>query len=853
MIRFIFKNWIKHKERFILLIIGVLTISVGLSYLFNITETNKGTIENTLQKHWQPSYDIVVRPKESQSLPEQNNQLLEPNFLSNIQGGISVDQYNKIKVLDHVEVAAPVAMIGYTGITINYNVDKSNFVEEPGIYRTVNTYTEDADYKTGTYFTIGEDYYINERMKGNPLDNGISSTSQQLLVGIDPQAEAELVGLDDALGDYEQNRYFQGSDRVYDKGEGIIHAPLLINPNPLDQLQFISKVEKLDIDETTIQKLQEKNEKKEIDHFLDGIEKRKEVFSFSVTGAQIKNTFFKNTFGANPFTGKQIGESKGELYPRMIMFYKTSPLDYKKTMSPYPKRWGHAYQINEKQLTSKDKSVENFVKNTYRDLNVLPLQDTYNIPFDVLGFFDPDKLEISRDPLSQLPMETYRPATADKVLDASGQPVNPPKKVPSTGNPVGLLTEPPTLLTTIDAAVALNGIEAISAIRIKVEGVEEIGLQSHGIVEQVAKDIEEQTGLMTDITIGSSPQPVLIHINKLDGEDYWIEQPWIHLGAAITVFEETMLGYTGIIVAIIAVAVIYVIATNYISYLSRRHEFGILLSMGWRTRDLRKVILSESFLLSFLAILILWIISFMWFEQGNTVSILKTLFASLVILLIYLTGASIPIIGVRNINPYETIHSGEFSTRTTRIFKSFNRLTLVLNNFYGKIKRNLFSIFVITIPTTLVTIFLFITVYLKGVLFTSWLGEYVALEVESTHYIAVGIASVIALLTTAEIMWQNVSERKAELSLLKAIGWKNSAIQSLILLEGLLVGISGAILGTILASLILFFMYGSIAVSQIYIYLISASIPIMIGFLGSILPSKFAIKINPYQGIRERK
>jgi ABC-type antimicrobial peptide transport system permease subunit len=323
------------------------------------------------------------------------------------------------------------------------------------------------------------------------------------------------------------------------------------------------------------------------------------------------------------------------------------------------------------------------------------------------------------------------------------------------------------------------------------------------------------------------------------------------LGASITVFEETMLGYSGIIAAIVLVAVIYVIATNYVSYLSRRHEFGILLSMGWRTKDLRKVILTESLLLSSLAIFILWLISFIWYEQGNTLSIWKIVFASLIILLIYLVGASIPIISVRNINPYHTIHTGEVSTRTTRLFKSFNRITLALNHFFGKIKRNLFSIFVITVPTALVTLFLFITIQLKGVLFTSWLGEYVALEVESTHFIAVGIAAIIALLTTAEITWQNISERQAELSLLSAIGWRNGAIQSLVLFEGLFVGICGALFGTILASVILFFMYGTIGIGQWYIYLISSSIPIIIGLFGSLFPSKLAIKINPYQGMRE--
>jgi len=45
-------------------------------------------------------------------------------------------------------------------------------------------------------------------------------------------------------------------------------------------------------------------------------------------------------------------------------------------------------------------------------------------------------------------------------------------------------------------------------------------------------------------------------------------------------------------------------------------------------------------------------------------------------------------------------------------------------------------------------------------MFTTWLGEYTALEVGMEHYIVMGVAFLIAILTTAEIMWQNVSERR---------------------------------------------------------------------------------------------
>ena len=143
MIRFIWKNWWRHKERFILLIVGVIIISSGLSYLVSLTETNRGTIEEMLQQRWRASYDIVVRPPGTRSITEDDN-LLEPNYQSGISGGISIDQYQTIKAIEEVSVAAPISVIGYTGSGVTFQTLRSE-LGEPGIYRvTMETYADNG-------------------------------------------------------------------------------------------------------------------------------------------------------------------------------------------------------------------------------------------------------------------------------------------------------------------------------------------------------------------------------------------------------------------------------------------------------------------------------------------------------------------------------------------------------------------------------------------------------------------------------------------------------------------------------------------------------------------------------------
>lgn len=70
MLSFIWRSWRRHKERFILMLMGALIISSGLSYLIGISESNKGTIMKTLRKNWKAQYDILVRPPGSRSLPD---------------------------------------------------------------------------------------------------------------------------------------------------------------------------------------------------------------------------------------------------------------------------------------------------------------------------------------------------------------------------------------------------------------------------------------------------------------------------------------------------------------------------------------------------------------------------------------------------------------------------------------------------------------------------------------------------------------------------------------------------------------------------------------------------------------
>ncbi|WP_430791070.1 hypothetical protein VBD025_08140 [Virgibacillus flavescens] len=209
MLKFIWNSWWRNKERFILLIIGALIVSIGLSYLVGITQASNATIVDELQKRWKSSYHIVVRPPDSRSVTEDKN-LLEPNFLSGIAGGITIKQYEQIKTMTDIDIAAPIAMIGYMNNSIQ--LGKVNY-SKPGIYRMnikeiTNTGAEDAVTEDNIYFTVGWKSPANAQEYGVTRFDGVLKYGTEVLIaGVDPEAEAALVGLDKAMVEGENISY----------------------------------------------------------------------------------------------------------------------------------------------------------------------------------------------------------------------------------------------------------------------------------------------------------------------------------------------------------------------------------------------------------------------------------------------------------------------------------------------------------------------------------------------------------------------------------------------------------------------------------------------------------------------
>lgn len=872
MLKFIFKNWKRKKGKFILTIIGALVISAGLSLMFNLTDSSQGTIEQTLQKKWTSAYDIVVRPKGSVMSTEDNN-LLEPNYLNGINGGISFEQYEKIKKIEGVNTAAPIAIMGYANIGISIP-DQIKIPKAPGVYRLSNSHYGNGGFSkeiissSSIYLSNMDDVPLPENVRIADARNSDWSNIQpftySLIVGIDPEAEAKLVGLDNSILPQKNLRFFNSQDIAKKNSESSneFNIPVMINPKSFNQGYSEFKLERVELPlssdkekELTYQRLSKSTKKQPLDE-----EKRKIVQDIKVSSSQVESAFFDS------LTGKKSKQLKGAIansYAQLVA--QTGTLSYSSQKSPFPSRWNDAYEVQSAPVVFKNSVLPSSIvpKSGFREITSYEIKANAKdessfkamnpiLKFNVVGLYNPNEINVSKDPLSELPMETYRPSSANLVLDAEGKPINPVRPIVTTGNPVGFLTNSPNVLTTLESVRTVLGNQSISSIRLKVEGASSVSEDSEKRLQQIKTEIETDTGLVATVTKGSSPQPVVTKVVDNAKTLGWIEQPWIHIGAAMTIFRETSVGFSGVIFAMLAVAIVYVLATSYVSMLARRKEFAVLLALGWRTKDLYKIVIIEAATLagfvSVVALIVEGIFSSVRNEAMNGWSLIWiTLFS----LSIYFAGALWSAWTIRRISPYEAIKTGEYAKGTKLNLKLRSILTLALKELFGKWKRNSLSVLSIALPTALLTFFLFVTFQLQGVLYTSWLGKFVALQVGPMHYVTMGIAITIAILTTGEIMWQNVTDRRASLAVLKAVGWSNNSIQRLIVLEGVFVGLIAGLVSLSISYTLIYFLYDLVPWNRPSLVIISILMPIFFGSLSAFMPARLAARVNPYKELKE--
>ena len=113
MYRFIASQLRFRRGRIAALGLGILVAAVSFTVFTSAAETSELRVKGTVSQNFRTAYDILVRPQDSFTPLERERGLVRANYLGGIYGGITHEQYRQIRNIPGVDVAAPIANIGY--------------------------------------------------------------------------------------------------------------------------------------------------------------------------------------------------------------------------------------------------------------------------------------------------------------------------------------------------------------------------------------------------------------------------------------------------------------------------------------------------------------------------------------------------------------------------------------------------------------------------------------------------------------------------------------------------------------------------------------------------------------------
>src|SRR5579859_7882186 len=108
--------------RVLALLAGMLVATMAFTVLTAASRTAQIRTIGTVTGHFQPAYDILVRPSGARSSLESATGAVQPDFLAGVYGGITMAQWHQIQQVAGVQAAAPIAMVGYTFMQARFPV-----------------------------------------------------------------------------------------------------------------------------------------------------------------------------------------------------------------------------------------------------------------------------------------------------------------------------------------------------------------------------------------------------------------------------------------------------------------------------------------------------------------------------------------------------------------------------------------------------------------------------------------------------------------------------------------------------------------------------------------------------------
>ena len=774
---------------FLITLIVISTASALVFYL--LSKTSLVTAQTSLRDYWRTSYDILVRPPNSKSEVETTFNVVEANYLNNLGGGISFQQYESIRNMPGIEVAAPVANLGSVSFHILLDTlghDQYAMLRppaEPGVYALVSEIQVDEGFRNVTRETriyaivlpeaeSKPGYYLNQRVYVGKTVSPYPPFISLSIAAIDPEQEARLLNIDQSMieGKYLQNikswSSHQTVDSIIGKEMVVEGIPVLINNTPYVTFSVSRKLEKVNIpiESLSVSAIQALGEENYLDTLpstvitLDGPYESPVLYQRLIT--QLKDGPEQSLF-----------RFSGQLKSNYLTYQQESSL----SESPDQLVFGTT-------VTHSQESEEN---------SITPV----SFSLDAVGVFNLSQIPRPEN-VNQVPLETYFPPTGMLKYDENKNPVTPQEVFPSIFSG-SRFTSPPLLLTTLMAAREVAGDDCISSIRVRVEGVDGLTAEAQQKIESVASAIAEQTGLDVDIMVGSSPRPVLVRIPDVG----YVEEQWIQKEVTTSYDEGLSKTNQFLLVMFSFISFLTILEFNWMNAHNRRREFALSKALGWRTKEVLLMEFESAAVVGFFGSVVACGISiglaaiFHWTIDSYA------LFggAILIVTLISIFGGCVPAWIAARANPVD-IFRNQADQKTVRVVPSNSVFRIALNSLIRTPLLTFLILTGITLSNALLCYLLFALNNERGYLSGTLLGQFILERLEASHVMLIGVAFLLAVTAIALFIYNRVHLDYREITITKALGWKDKDVRGLYLWQSSIIGLGGGLLGLLLAILL---------------------------------------------------
>lgn len=862
--RLIFFYILLNRRRFALLLIGFFFVSTGILLTASASQTTVITAEQSLNRYWRTTYDILVRPAGARSKIEEKYALVEANHLSGLWGGITLKQYEDIKAIPGVEISAPIAMIGYIGL--RGSVGDFELPPEPGVYLIEEkTYVDDGS----SQFTIPEvsrTYYffdqnprimppnpeltyqyfdrliVNDFRPASTIGGGI--TFPVFLAGIDPPQEAALVGLDRTIveGQYLKEDESLASPISIGNADGtdtitVIGIPGLINNTTYINLAHRVEFKRVILPDrvTTLDDILARGGA----NYLDTLSTRSLSAPKEVDSQTIYEHILETIVSSSGLPEITQGAGSAMRIPGALIYEETNP----------PANYSGltlTLQLPEQSINSGQPQYRN---EEPREFNVTGV-------WNMKGIFSIQGIPRFED-VNRVPLETYFPPTAILRYDEQGNLIDPPYELYPTLNPTGYIQPPPLFLTTLAAAHALRGEEAISAIRIRValdncppEQPKTCTLTSadQRKIEAIGIEIQRRTGLDVDIMVGSSPTRVLVHVPGIG----YVEEQWIQKGVNLVYKQGIQTGNWLLLGSLLLAGSLFTFDMAWAEVLSRRRLIALQKAVGWRSSTVFTQIVGQVVMTGAIATItgIFIALALIRWLHWQPLPLALLIALPLIVVGLCFAGSVLPAWSASRVPPIAELQRGGVRYVRRQSSSVANLWQYAWNELKRRTMRSILTGVASALSAGLLVLLLGVTLQQRGMLGGTLLGEFILVDVERFHYAIVAIGFGLAALSTFNGLLNSILERRREIGVLKAIGWRTVSVARLFILQGLLLGMTGGTLGALAGVLVYFYLYRSVSSGLALVILLGVGVPGLVGALAAIYPARLAALLPPAEAVR---